>query len=408
MKAKYWPCNGVYRAVAVSSASLRDTSASLCGKASGRVHESPSKGPAKGARLDTIPMADEAEDFLSERCHALEAAVAQDTALKDAEPDLDLIDPGGMQRRVDKAEAMSMLLVEPRPASVASVVVQVEVVPYDVDTAAVVALRERVHEGQQCMRIAVPNDATEHLPGADVEGREQRARPATTVLEFVANDASVTHVDGVTARQRLHRLLVDAHDDSVLGRVPVESADSRDLHSKTGIRGMEPVPDTVRPPATGSQYPSDGTAAHPLAAVRVQGVRDRLIGPHVAKGHTIICRSLTRQLHDLASCLQRHTRWPAASRRIKERLDARASLPAGSPLAHDAIAAPGEQGDPRWTMTVGKPDDDPRADHDVVPSMPPPRERLDPRPLQSRDSHSSRSRTRIHTPSIHEVRLSFP
>jgi hypothetical protein len=112
--------------------------------------------------------------------------------------------------------------------------VSTKVVPDDIDTAAIVALRERVHEGQQCTRIAVPNDATEHLPGADVEGREQRARSATTVLEFVADDATVTRVDRVTARQRLHRLLVDAHDDSVLGRVSVEAADSRDLRSKTG------------------------------------------------------------------------------------------------------------------------------------------------------------------------------
>lgn len=33
--------------------------ASLCGNASGRVHESPREGPAEGARLDTIPMSDE-------------------------------------------------------------------------------------------------------------------------------------------------------------------------------------------------------------------------------------------------------------------------------------------------------------------------------------------------------------
>jgi hypothetical protein len=381
---------------------------SLCGDASGCVDESPSEGPAEGARLGTIPMSDEAEDVLSERCHALETAVAQDTALKDAEPDLDLIDPGGMQRRVDKAEAMSMLLVEPRPTSVASVVVQVEVVPNDVDTAAIVALCERVHEGQQCTRIAVPNDATEHLPGTDVEGREQRTRPTTTVLEFVANDASVTHVDGVTARQRLHRLLVDAHNDSVLGRVPVEAADARDLRSKIGIRGMEPVANTVRAPATRTQYPSDGTAAHPLAAARVQGVRDRLIGPHIAKGYAVVCRSLTCQLDDLAPGLQRHTRWPAAPRRVKERLHARTSLPAGSPLAHNAIAAPGQHGHPRWTMPVGQPDDHPRADHDVVLTVPPPRERLDARPFESWDAHSSRSRTRIHILSIHEARLLFP
>jgi hypothetical protein len=30
-----------------------------------------------------------------------------------------------------------------------------------------------VHKSQQGTPIAVPNDATEHLTGADVEGREQ-------------------------------------------------------------------------------------------------------------------------------------------------------------------------------------------------------------------------------------------
>jgi hypothetical protein len=112
--------------------------------------------------------------------------------------------------------------------------------------------------------------------------------------------------------------LVDAHDDGVLGRTPVEAADPSDLRSKIGIRGVEPVADTVRAPATGSEYPPDGTAAHPLAAALVQGVCDRLIGPHVAKGHAIVCRSLARQLHDLAPGLQRHTRWPAAPRRVEE------------------------------------------------------------------------------------------
>jgi hypothetical protein len=138
MKAKYWPCRGVYPAEAVSAAGLRATLASLCGEARGRVHESSGEGPPKGTRLGTVPVPDEAEDVVSERRHALEAAVAQDTALKDAEPGLDLIDPRGVQRGVDEAEATPVLLVEPRPASIAAVVVQVEVVPDDVDTAAVV------------------------------------------------------------------------------------------------------------------------------------------------------------------------------------------------------------------------------------------------------------------------------
>src|SRR5271169_5051575 len=109
MKARYWPCRGVCPAVAVSPAGLRGTLASLCGAAGGRVHESPGEGPAEGARLSAIPMPDEAQDVMRERGHALEAAVAQNAALKDAEPDLDLIDPGGMQRRVDEAKAMSNL-----------------------------------------------------------------------------------------------------------------------------------------------------------------------------------------------------------------------------------------------------------------------------------------------------------
>ncbi len=123
---------------------------------------------------------------------------------------------------------------------------------------------------------------------ADIKGGKQRAGPAPTVLELVADDAMTPHVDRVTARQRLHRLLVDAHDDSILGRLPVETADSRDLRSKVGIREMEPVANTVRAPAIRGQDASDGTAAHSLAAARVQGVRHRLVGPHVAKDHAVV------------------------------------------------------------------------------------------------------------------------
>ena len=230
----------------------------------------------------------------------------------------------------------------------------------------------------------------------------------TTVLELVADDAVMTHVDRMTAGQRLHRLLVDAHDDTVLGRVPVEAADPCDLGSKVGIRGMQPVADTVRAPATGSEYASDSTAAHPLAAGCVQGVRDRLVRPHVAKHHAVVRRSLARQLNDLASGLQRHTRWPPASRSVKERLDARVGIPASSPLTYDAIAAAGQRSGPRWTMSVREPDDGPRPDHDVMLRVPTSRERLHPRPLRTRDAQSSRSRAGPHVPSIHGDQPLFP
>ncbi len=69
---------------------------------------------------------------------------------------------------------------------------------------------------------------------------------------------------------------------------------------------------------------------------------------------------------------------------------------------------PNEQADPRWPISMRKPDDHPCADHDVVLSVPPPREGLDTRPLRSRDAYPSRLRTWSHTPSIHEAPLLFP
>jgi hypothetical protein len=161
-----------------------------------------------------------------------------------------------------------------------------------------------VHEGEQRTRVAVPNDATEYLTSADVEGREQRARPATTVLKLVADDAALTNMNGVTARQRLHRLLVDAYDDGVTGWAPVEAANPCDLLSKVGIRRMEPVADTVRAQATGSEDTTNGTSTHTFPAALVQSVRDRLVRPHVAKDHVIVSRPLARQRDDLAPRLQ--------------------------------------------------------------------------------------------------------
>jgi hypothetical protein len=222
----------------------------------------------------------------------------------------------------------------------------------------------------------------------------------------MADDAVTPDMCRVTARQRLHRLLIDAHDDGVLGRVPVEATDSCDFSSEVWVRGMEPGPDAMRAQASGAQDASDRAPADALAATRVQSIGDGLVGPHIAKGHAAIRRSLAGQRDDLAPDLQRHTRGPPAPRRIEQRLDARASLPSGAPLAHDASAAPDEPRHLRRTIPVGEPYDDPRANDDVVLSVPTPGECLHATPFLARDAHGSRSRTR-HVHPIHEGRLSF-
>ena len=61
------------------------------------VDESPGEGPAKGMRLVPVPVTDETEHVAGDVLETLEAAVAKDAALKNAEPDLDLIDPGSVR-----------------------------------------------------------------------------------------------------------------------------------------------------------------------------------------------------------------------------------------------------------------------------------------------------------------------
>ncbi len=72
-------------------------------RGAGSVDESPGERPGEGTRLGTVPVLDEAENIVSQGSDTLEAAVAEDAALKNAEPDLDLVDPGGVKRRVDGA-----------------------------------------------------------------------------------------------------------------------------------------------------------------------------------------------------------------------------------------------------------------------------------------------------------------
>jgi hypothetical protein len=74
-------------------------------EAMGSFPESAGKRPAEGVGLITVPMADKANHVFGERRHALETAAAQDAALKDAEPDLDLVDQRGVQWCVDEAES---------------------------------------------------------------------------------------------------------------------------------------------------------------------------------------------------------------------------------------------------------------------------------------------------------------
>jgi hypothetical protein len=191
--------------------------------------------PAERMGLISIPVADETNDRGFERLRVVEAAVAQDPALQDGEPDFDLVEPRGMQRRVNEAEAAAVPSVELAPPAVPPVVVDVEVVPDDDHAPLGGAACKNFHEPQERGCIAMKDHLAEHLARAHVERAEQGARAMTNVLEFIAQAAVRRDVRRVHPREHLHGLLIDAKHVDVFRRVEVEPADAPDLGPEVGV-----------------------------------------------------------------------------------------------------------------------------------------------------------------------------
>ena len=112
---------------------------------------------------------------------ALERAVAQETALQDREPDLDLVDPGSVQGCVDEGETATMMATEIRPAALVAVVMNVEITKTRRSEHARDDFQEVVHGTDGTLL----DDTSEHAPGADIKGAEQMTHAASDILEFV-------------------------------------------------------------------------------------------------------------------------------------------------------------------------------------------------------------------------------
>lgn len=91
------------------------------------------EGPPKRVGVDAIPSPDEAEDGALEVGVSGERAVAQHAALQNREPDFDLVDPRSVKRREHEVEAPAVPKIESRPALRLPLLVDVEVVPDNVD-----------------------------------------------------------------------------------------------------------------------------------------------------------------------------------------------------------------------------------------------------------------------------------
>src|SRR5262249_30247176 len=65
-----------------------------------------SVGPAKRFGQRLVEIVDEVNDALSQGCQRWKISTLQDAPYQDAEPDLDLVQPRRVLRRVDEAKAM--------------------------------------------------------------------------------------------------------------------------------------------------------------------------------------------------------------------------------------------------------------------------------------------------------------
>ena len=133
-------------------------------------------------------------------------------------PNLDLVHPRGVLRRVGEMETPAMAGVEAQPAVVLPVVVNVEVVPDHVNLLRGVSARESLHEVDQRRGRPSRQHAPQNLARRYIESRQQHLGAVPLVLVLVSDGSVVArHVSGVPPFQSLHRLFVDAHHDRPLG-----------------------------------------------------------------------------------------------------------------------------------------------------------------------------------------------
>jgi hypothetical protein len=185
--------------------------------------------PAERMRFVAVPVIDEASDCGFELQRVLEAAVAQDSSVKDGEPDLDLVEPGGVQRRVDECEALAVPGIELAPPTDLPVMVDVEVVPDHDDALLRVAPREALHELHERGCVAMLDDPAEYLPRAHIERAEQGAGAVANVFEFMSHAPIGGDVCRKSAGKRLHGLFIDAQHHGAFRRSEVKLADTADF-----------------------------------------------------------------------------------------------------------------------------------------------------------------------------------
>ena len=239
---------------------------------------------------------DEGVDAVGELLDAGEGAAADGLLGDDAEPALDLVEPGGVGGR--EVQVVSGPAGEPvldLGVAVGGVVVD-DQVDVEVLRHAGVDVAEEGEELLVAVSLAAPGD---HLAGGDVEGGEQGGGAVADVVVGDALDVSEPHGQHrLGAVERLHlALLVDAQHQGVVRRVEVQADDVAHLVDEEGVAGELEGFAAVRLQSEGAPDTVDSGGAWPTARAmerRLQWVASVGVSSKVRRTTSVMSSSLIR------------------------------------------------------------------------------------------------------------------
>src|SRR5580658_302482 len=273
---------------------------------SGSAFEPASEGPPKGMGFVLVPVANKALDDADEFGGRWEGAVFEDAASQKAEPDLHLVHPRRVQRRVEEAESSSVALVEGVPRGTP---MNIEIVPDDGEVAGRVPSRDAPHKAHQVVGLALNGALADDLPGMGIEGGKKRPCAVTTIFELAAPRlAACGRLERVLVLESLHpRLFIDAKHHVTGSRFrQVDVADSADLRPKVGVGAMQPETYMVRTNLLhGEDAPNLGLAQQKAAYAEQRGTQ-RICRPHVSKRELALEGAITGELDQLEPNERRH------------------------------------------------------------------------------------------------------
>ena len=138
------------------------------------------KRPTERMTFPTIPALDKSLDTIHQRLGGRKATTAKDVSLQDRKENLDLIDPGRMDRRVVKHEDAVLCGIELRLTLVFAVIVDIEVIPDDMDLLrALIRVSHCVHEGYEIVRCVRRVTSADYVSRCNVQRRQHRYRTVT-------------------------------------------------------------------------------------------------------------------------------------------------------------------------------------------------------------------------------------